>query len=80
MAIESTALSSHPDAAYASEPPPATDRAARSDRRTPTARETLATLAEPEAETPDFEPHDTIPAPTWLGEPDGEQAPTQKAP
>lgn len=45
------------------------------ERRLPSARETLATL--PEGQAPDLEPHDTIPAPTWL---DDEIAPTQKAP
>lgn len=45
------------------------------ERRLPSAREALATL--PEGQAPDFEPHDTIPAPTWL---DDEIAPTQKAP
>ena len=77
MASESTAVSSSPVAAGKTEPPAAADRR-RSERRIPTARETLATLPElddvepvsaprrQEAEDYDFEPHDTIPAPTWL--------------
>ncbi|MDF3069515.1 MAG: hypothetical protein K0R38_5116 [Polyangiaceae bacterium] len=69
MPIESTALSSDPAAAGKTEPPPTTERLRRSDRRIPTARETLATLPEVEPEAIDFEPHDTIPAPTWLDEP-----------
>ena len=45
------------------------------ERRLPNPREALATL--PEGQDFDLEPHDTIPAPTWL---DDESAPTQKAP
>ena len=63
---ESTALSSDPAAAGKTEPPAPSERSRRSDRRIPTARETLATLPEVEAAEFDFEPHDTIPAPTWL--------------
>jgi hypothetical protein len=63
--------------------PPTTERAPASrrnesrvmERRGPSPRETLATL--PEGEDFVLEPHDTIPAPTWL---DDEIAPTQKAP
>jgi hypothetical protein len=66
MASESTALSSDPAAAGKTEPPAAPERARRSERRIPTARETLATLPEIEDESFDFEPHDTIPAPPWL--------------
>ncbi len=68
MATESTALSSDPNAAGPTEPPAATERARRQDRRIPTAREMAATLPEFEAGAYDFEPHDTIPAPPWLGE------------
>lgn len=77
MATESTALSSDPAASGQTEPPAATERARRQDRRIPTARETAATLPELEAATFDFEPHDTIPAPPWL---DDDAADTQKAP
>jgi hypothetical protein len=45
------------------------------ERPVPGPREALATL--PEGQDFDLEPHDTIPAPTWL---DDEIAPTQKAP
>jgi hypothetical protein len=76
MASESTARSSDPAAAGKTEPPSAAERARRSERRIPTARETLATLPEiDELEGFDFEPHDTIPAPPWH---DDEIAPTQK--
>jgi hypothetical protein len=66
MASESTALSSDPAAAGKTDPPTPSERARRNDRRIPTARETLATLPEIEANEYDFEPHDTIPAPPWL--------------
>jgi hypothetical protein len=80
MATESTALTSEPTSAGTTEPPPATERARRSDRRIPTARETLATLPEPQGEAFDFEPHDTIPAPPWMDELESEPAATQKTP
>lgn len=66
MASESTALTSDPAAAGKTEPPTASERSRRSERRIPTARETLQTLPEVEDESFDFEPHDTIPAPPWL--------------
>ena len=69
MASESTALMSDPAAAGKTEPPAASERAQRwSERRIPTARETTATLPEIEDLELDFEPHDTIPAPPWLGD------------
>ena len=78
MASESTALSSDPAAAGKTEPPSPGERVPlRSERRIPTARETLATLPEPEGDEFDFEPHDTIPAPPWL---DDEIAPPRKTP
>jgi hypothetical protein len=76
MASESTALST--DSATAGNtdvPPPADSR--RSERRVPSAREALATLPELDAGDFAFEPHDTIPAPTWL---DDEPPPTPNAP
>ena len=67
MAPESLALSSDPAAAAKTEPPAASERAARaarhSERRIPTAREKANTLPEIEEEAYSFEPHDTIPAP-----------------
>lgn len=66
MASESIALQSDPAAAGKTEPPTASERTRRSERRIPTARETLQTLPEVEDEAYDFEPHDTIPAPPWL--------------
>lgn len=77
MVTESTALSSDPAAAGTTEPPNTQERARRSDRRIPTARETLATLPEGEVEAFDFEPHDTIPAPPWLGDVDDEKTQAQ---
>jgi hypothetical protein len=75
---ESTARSSDPAAAGKTEPPAPSERTRRSsERRSPTARETLATLPEIEASEFDFEPHDTIPAPPWL---DDEISPTHKSP
>jgi len=74
MASESTALSSDPAAAGKTEPPSASEHGRRLERRIPSARETLATLPEIEDEF-DFEPHDTIPAPTWL---EDEMSPTHK--
>jgi hypothetical protein len=77
MASESTALQSNPAAAGKTDPPSPNERGLRSERRIPTARETLATVPEFEADAFDFEPHDTIPAPPWH---DDESAPTHKAP
>lgn len=77
MASESTALSSDPAAAGKTEPPTAPEHARRSERRIPSARETMATLPELEGDGFDFEPHDTIPAPPWL---DDELLPPHKAP
>jgi hypothetical protein len=74
---ESTALSSDPAAAGKTEPPAPSERSRRSERRIPTARETLATLPEGGADEFDFEPHDTIPAPPWL---DDEILPPHKSP
>jgi hypothetical protein len=71
MASESSARSSDPATSVGkTEPPAASERSRRSDRRIPTARETAATLPEIESDTAgfDFEPHDTIPAPPWLGD------------
>ena len=68
MASESTALSSDPTATGQTEAPTAPERARRTERRVPSARETLATLPELDADPFDFEPHDTIPAPPWLDE------------
>jgi hypothetical protein len=65
MATESTVRSSDP-AALGKTEPPSSERASRTERRSPTARETLATLPEGEPAPLDFEPHDTIPAPPWL--------------
>ncbi len=54
-------------AAGKTEPPAASERTRiASERRIPTARESMATLPELEAEAIDFEAHDTIPAPPWL--------------
>jgi hypothetical protein len=78
MASESsTALSSDPTAAGKTEAPGATELSRRSERRIPTARETASTLPEIEGDEFDFEPHDTIPAPTWL---EDELLPPHKAP
>ena len=77
MASESTALSSDPAAAGKTEPPSSAEHSRRAERRIPSARETLATLPELEADGFDFEPHDTIPAPTWL---EDELSPPHKAP
>ncbi|HVY30544.1 MAG TPA: hypothetical protein VHB79_28490 [Polyangiaceae bacterium] len=66
MVSESTALSSDPTAAGKTEPPASAPDRRRSERRIPTARETLQTLPEIDDEAYDFEPHDTIPAPPWL--------------
>ena len=64
MAQESPARSNAANAGK-TEPPSATD-SMRTDRRVPTARETLQTLPEIDTSELDFEPHDTIPAPPWL--------------
>ena len=77
MASESTALSSDPAAAGKTEPPTPGELSRRQERRLPSARETLATLPEFEADEFDFEPHDTIPAPTWL---EDELSPPHKTP
>ncbi|HEX2872363.1 MAG TPA: hypothetical protein VHP33_13940 [Polyangiaceae bacterium] len=77
MASESTALSSDPAAAGKTEPPTAPEHSRRSERRIPSARESMATLPELEGDGFDFEPHDTIPAPPWL---DDELLPPHKAP
>ena len=66
MAIHSNALTSEPAAAGKTEPPSANERSRRSERRIPSARETMATLPEADAVEVDFEAHDTIPAPPWL--------------
>lgn len=77
MASESTALSSDPAAAEKTEPPSPGEHSRRAERRIPSARETLATLPELEADDFDFEPHDTIPAPPWL---EDELSPPHKTP
>ena len=67
MGPASQARPSDPLAAGKSEPPVESERTRRaSERRIPTARETMATLPEHEADAIDFEAHDTIPAPPWL--------------
>jgi hypothetical protein len=53
------------------EAPAASERSQCSDRRIPSARDPLATLPDIGAAECDFEPHDTIPAPTWLGDESG---------
>jgi hypothetical protein len=80
MASESTAEKTDPAAAGKTEPPAPSERSRRSERRIPSARETLATLPEIEADDFDFEPHDTIPAPPWLEELEDKLAPLQKTP
>lgn len=80
MATESTARSSDCAAGGEADSSTASERALRSERRTPTPRETLATLPDSELPDLDFEPHDTIPAPPWLDEPEDDQAPAEKAP
>jgi hypothetical protein len=83
MGPASSALPSDPAATRESELPtsPTNPRPRRNDsgieRRIPSARETLATLPELDADELSFEPHDTIPAPPWL---DDEIAPTVKTP
>jgi hypothetical protein len=77
MDPERHARPSDPAAAAKTDPPTAPERIQRADRRIPSARETLATLPELDADEFDFEPHDTIPAPTWL---DDDVAPPHKAP
>ena len=79
MASESTALSSDPAAAGKTEPPSASELSRRSERRIPSARETLATLPELDADDFDFEPHDTIPAPPWLEELEDKISPPHKS-
>lgn len=75
MATPSHALPSEPAAAGRTEPPTPSELSRRVERRVPSARESMATL--PEIEANDFEPHDTIPAPPWLDE---ESAPLHEAP
>lgn len=65
MAQESPARSNAPANAGQTEPPSSTE-SMRTERRIPTARETLQTLPELDTSEFDFEPHDTIPAPPWL--------------
>ena len=76
MASESTALSTDSATAGDTQPPTSGD-SRRPERRVPSAREALATLPELDAGDFAFEPHDTIPAPTWL---DDEPPPTPNAP
>lgn len=79
MASESTAArSSDPTAAAQTEPETAPERSRRTERRMPSARETVATLPELEADQFDFEPHDTIPAPPWLEELEDKISPPHK--
>jgi hypothetical protein len=75
MVTPSRALSSDPSAASKTEPPSPSELSRRVERRSPNAREAMATL--PEADADDFEPHDTIPAPPWL---DDESSPLHEAP
>jgi hypothetical protein len=77
MATESIALSTDPATAGKTEPPTSGEHSRRTERRVPSARETLATLPELDAGDFAFEPHDTIPAPTWL---DDEPSPPHKTP
>jgi hypothetical protein len=53
------------DAGNTESPPRASECTRVAERRLPMPRETLSTL--PELED-DFKPHDTIPAPPWLGD------------
>ena len=80
MATDSTARSKDPVADGKTEPPSASERTRRSERRIPSARETSATLPELAADNFDFEPHDTIPAPPWLDEPEDKISPPHKSP
>ena len=80
MAHESTAISSDPVAGGKTEPPSAAERERHQDRRIPTARETAATLPAIDEGSFDFEPHDTIPAPPWLDEPEDKISPPHKSP
>ena len=67
MGPASQALPSDPASAGKTEPPAASERSRlASERRIPTARETLGTLPDYEGDEIDFEAHDTIPAPPWL--------------
>jgi hypothetical protein len=77
MTSESTALSTAPATAGKTEPPSSGEPSRRSERRIPSARETLATLPELDAGEFGFEPHDTIPAPPWL---DDEPSPPHETP
>jgi hypothetical protein len=76
MASQSTALSTDSATAGNTELPPSGDSRCP-ERRVPSAREALATLPELDAGDFAFEPHDTIPAPTWL---DDEAPPAHKVP
>jgi hypothetical protein len=69
------AASAHPDSVPEHAPAARRNDSRVMERRLPNPREALATL--PEGQDFDLEPHDTIPAPTWL---DDESAPAQKAP
>lgn len=69
MGPATQALPHDPATSGETEPPaPSEQTVRRSERRIPTARETLATLpGDAQADDDfDFEPHDTIPAPPWL--------------
>jgi hypothetical protein len=66
MASESTALPNDRAIAESGDTSLPAKRGRNNERRVPTARETLRTLPEPASSEPDFEPHDTIPAPPWL--------------
>jgi len=72
MATESTARSNEPGSA-AKSTPTAAERPPVSERRAPTSRETVAVSPETDP-TAAFEPHDTIPAPPWLGDDDVPEA------
>jgi hypothetical protein len=79
MAHASRPLASDPAASEKTESPTVSERSRRAERRVPSARETMATLPELEADALDFEPHDTIPAPPWLDELDEQIAPPHKS-
>jgi hypothetical protein len=73
MATESTALSNEPGSAAKSNPAAAAERPPASERRAPLPRDTVVTQPETDAAF-GFEPHDTIPAPPWLGDDDAPEA------
>jgi hypothetical protein len=77
MQPASQAISSDPAASCMTEQAERAEHARLLDRRTPSARETMATLPDIEDSEFDFEPHDTIPAPTWL---EDELLPPRNAP